>query len=282
MHFAKYVTYWIILSAILTFEYFAIKFMPGYSIIGVFSKISGISFEISTASGRPIGHFFGWTGFGLILITNFYIIRKRSAFLQKFGTSVGWLNFHMFCGLAGPTFIVFHSDFKVRGLVGVSFWSMIIIAVSGIVGRYFYLQVASQTSELEGDSDKWLKKFDEITGKSPIESTQKEKIISSALKFVGVPKSLQEEKGGLALSIFFSSLAGDMRLHWYPIPLIAGHGEGASKVILQYALARRKVLFWEPFQNLFGYWHAFHLPFAFFMYIAAIIHIISSTLFKVH
>lgn len=282
MRFAKYVSYWIALCAVLSYEYFALKFLPDFSVIGRISKIAGSNLELSTLSGRPIGYFFGWTGFGLILATNFYILRKRSAFLQKFGSSVGWLNFHMFCGLAGPTFIIFHSDFKVRGLVGVSFWSMIIIAVSGIVGRYFYLQVASQTSELEEDSEHWLKKFDEITVKRPIESPQKDKIISSALKFVGVPKSLQESQSAFPLSIFISSLAGDLRLYWYPIPLIAGHGESASKVILQYALARRKVLFWEPFQNLFGYWHAFHLPFAFFMYIAAVIHIISSTLFKVH
>jgi hypothetical protein len=37
----------------------------------------------------------------------------------------------------------------------------------------------------------------------------------------------------------------------------------------------------EPFRKMLGYWHSFHLPFALFMYIAAIIHIISALTFGI-
>ena len=37
-------------------------------------------------------------------------------------------------GICGPLFIILHSSFKVGGLVALSFWSMIAVAVSGIAG----------------------------------------------------------------------------------------------------------------------------------------------------
>ena len=37
--------------------------------------------------------------------------------------------------------MVLHSSFKVGGLVSISFWSMVAVALSGVFGRYLYLQI---------------------------------------------------------------------------------------------------------------------------------------------
>jgi hypothetical protein len=49
----------------------------------------------------------------------------------------------------------------------------------------------------------------------------------------------------------------------------------------QYAKVVRQISFLEPFRRFMGYWHTFHLPFAIFMYVIAIIHIITALIFKV-
>jgi hypothetical protein len=41
----------------------------------------------------------------------------------------------------GPLLVILHSTFTVGGLVAVSFWSMIAVAASGILGRYFYQRI---------------------------------------------------------------------------------------------------------------------------------------------
>ena len=49
--------------------------------------------------------------------------------------------------------------------------------------------------------------------------------------------------------------------------------------LYDYAIIKRKIHFSEHFRRLLGYWHSFHLPFAFFMYFVAIIHIAVALIF---
>jgi cytochrome b561 len=46
-------------------------------------------------------------------------------------------------------------------------------------------------------------------------------------------------------------------------------------------MAKRRIAFLEPFRRMLGYWHSFHLPFAFFMYVAAVIHIAAALMFGI-
>jgi len=48
---------------------------------------------------------------------------------------------HIFFGAVGPLFIILHSTFKYNGIVSVSFCSMILVALSGVLGRYLYVQI---------------------------------------------------------------------------------------------------------------------------------------------
>ena len=72
-----------------------------------------------------------------------YSLRKRVRWLQPLGALGKWLSAHVFLGLMGPLLITFHSGFKVGGRVSISYWSMIITMVSGIFGRYIYVQIPS-------------------------------------------------------------------------------------------------------------------------------------------
>lgn len=50
-----------------------------------------------------------------------------------------WLDLHVFTGLVGATFIGFHSTFQARSLVNqVTAVSLIVVIVSGLIGRFFY------------------------------------------------------------------------------------------------------------------------------------------------
>jgi len=91
--------------------------------------------------GGTYGHSFGVIGSALMIVMLLYSVRKRARPLRRAGAVGAWLDFHIFCGIVGPLLVILHSSFKVQGLVALSFWSMIAVALSGVVGRYLYRQI---------------------------------------------------------------------------------------------------------------------------------------------
>ncbi|MCU0455466.1 MAG: hypothetical protein MUE74_04115 [Bacteroidales bacterium] len=89
-----------------------------------------------------IGHGIGILG-SLLMITGIasYMARKRFRFLSRIGKLKYWLEFHIFLCTIGPLLILFHTAFKFGGIVAVSFWCMVAVFLSGIVGRFIYLQI---------------------------------------------------------------------------------------------------------------------------------------------
>ncbi len=87
------------------------------------------------------GHGFGIIG-SLMMIFGvaIYMIRKRTK-LMNFGFLKHWLEFHIFLCTVGPILVLYHTAFKFGGIVAVSFWSMVAVVLSGVVGRFLYVQI---------------------------------------------------------------------------------------------------------------------------------------------
>jgi hypothetical protein len=88
-----------------------------------------------------IGLRLGMIGFFMFLLIYLYPLRKRWAWLGRQGSSRHWLDFHVLLGLAAPMVVAFHSSFKFSGIAGVAYWIMIVVSLSGVVGRYIYAQI---------------------------------------------------------------------------------------------------------------------------------------------
>ena len=88
------------------------------------------------------GHGFGILGsLFMILGVSLYMARKRYRYLYRFGILKHWLEFHIFLCTLGPILVLFHTSFKFGGLVAISFWSMVAVFLSGIIGRFIYIQI---------------------------------------------------------------------------------------------------------------------------------------------
>ncbi len=96
--------------------------------------------------GGVLGRTYGIAGASLMSLMMVYSLRKRLRIFRKLGQLRGWLDFHIYCGVMGPLLIVLHSSLKVTGIVALSFWSMVLVAASGVVGRYLYLQIPRRRS----------------------------------------------------------------------------------------------------------------------------------------
>ena len=231
---------------------------------------------------RPAGDFshgLGIVGSLMMLFMLLYTVRKRTRFFKKWGQLSKWLDVHIFFGIVGPLLVILHTSFKVQGLVAVSFWSMIAVAASGVLGRYLYLQIPRSMGgeELTGQQIDDLKKelVNQIVHENKIDENQLASIEQSL-------SSESKQSRGLIGSLF-AIVSDDLTRPFkmkkfrkkYLGKLNLPH-ELEHKVLsamLDRALLERKVAFLNQVQTLFHYWHVFHKPFAIIMYIIMLVHV---------
>jgi len=198
-------------------------------------------------------HGFGIVGSTMMIMLLTSSIRKRTSLLGNMGFMKNWLNFHIFLGIIGPMLIILHSTLKLNGLVSVSFWSMIAVASSGVLGRYLYLQIPRTIlgNELTLDEVENLNQSlaSEIIEKLSLDINSFEQLEE---EFIG---QVSSKKDILAFIVTF--LTGDLFL----------------KLLNKKAALNRRIQFWNRIHQVFHYWHVFHKPFAIIMYLIMIVHI---------
>ncbi|WP_045118424.1 hypothetical protein [Haliangium ochraceum] len=110
----------------------------GYYQLSLGERLDHPDYEALRPSGS-IGMFYGVVGTVLIFANLLYLARRRLAGFRNFGPMRVWLDLHVFTGLVGATFIIFHSTFQARSWPNqVTAISLIVVIVSGLIGRFFY------------------------------------------------------------------------------------------------------------------------------------------------
>lgn len=67
-----------------------------------------------------------------------YMIRKKGVrYFYEWGKLKHWLEFHIFMSTWGTILVLFHTTFKFGGIISIGFWSLILVWVSGVAGRFF-------------------------------------------------------------------------------------------------------------------------------------------------
>jgi hypothetical protein len=219
--------------------------------------------------GGTVGHGLGIAGASLMTLMLLYSVRKRVKVLRALGKLRDWLDFHIFCGVIGPLLIVLHSSFKVQRLVALSFWSMVAVALSGVLGRYLYLQIPrtragdqlslAEVEEVHGEVTRRLR---EELGEEPL--AELEALAAGGLK----PETP-------LLPLLLRLPVEGIRLRWR-LRAFRRRFHGSSELTRsarQKALLHRRLLLWNRLQELFHHWHVIHKPFAIVMYVFLIVHV---------
>ena len=74
----------------------------------------------------------------------------------------------LMAGTVGPMFVALHSALKLSSWVSLAFWSMVIVAVSGFIGRYLYTQVPELSSGRELEELDHERAFSQHRGRHPV------------------------------------------------------------------------------------------------------------------
>lgn len=222
-------------------------------------------------------HGFGIIGSLMLILLLGYSVRKRFRFMRKMGVLRRWLNVHIFFGTIGPLLIILHSTFKLNGLVSVSFWAMIGVALSGVVGRYLYIQIPRTISGNELTKEEARDEFEELSKR-----IQNQFGLHSG-KMANLPDLLSEytdtEQKKSFGTYFVTNLTRYFRLRKTKKKLVSEFKIPVSqtrpliKLIKQQVIIERRLRFWNIIHELFHYWHVIHKPFAVIMYIIMFVHI---------
>ncbi len=199
--------------------------------------------------------------------------------MHRWGLLKHWLEFHIFLCTLGPLMVLFHTAFKFGGLVSISFWSMVAVFLSGIAGRFIYLQIPrtiegrelslSEVKNLRTDVNQGIRS---VAGMS-------EQLIEVLTKTMEDGENARMTKG------FVSAIFSDRSLVRKVDSLLKVRGmeKGsrrkirklvASELSLNHRIARL-----HKMQQLFRYWHVAHLPFALVMMVIMVIHVVVTILF---
>lgn len=106
----------------------------------------------SPAGKPPLAYPLGWAGLGSMLLAQLYSLRRRIGALGRLGSLPAWLEAHIFLGLQGGLFVLYHSlGAALRPSVAALGLALVAaILVTGLAGRTCYgLLWAAQQEVME-------------------------------------------------------------------------------------------------------------------------------------
>lgn len=244
-------------------------------------------------SGDDIGYNMGLVGGLLMLSLLIYPLRKRMKFMSRMGSMQSWFRYHQVAGITGPLLVLYHSTFRIGSMNGrVALYSMILVAASGLVGRFLYRHIHKgmygqhlTMRDAEEDMKKSAEDVRSIFAEYPqIEAKlMKFRIMAFASEgslWARVWRFVTLKSRGRRLSL-------SVRNHIKKALYKAKHENRLTRNqrILTYQLAKQKtdafvdavceasqLASWE---RLFSLWHVLHVPFLYLLVVSGIVHVVA-------
>lgn len=240
------------------------------------------------------GYWLGVAGGVSMLLLFTYPLRKRWRVTYNWGASKYWFMAHMVLGIMGPWLILLHSTFHIGSTnAAVALFSMIIVALSGVVGRFLYVRLHA---DLRGEKAT-------LAGLRSAMGNQHQ---AADTRLQGMPSVLQAlhafERDALengpaqgprhlwrlfVLPIQRQRVAqqckaevkqrikqGASSQKWSKTQAVARYRACCAQVD-DYAMAVQRAAQFQTFERLFSMWHVAHVPFVWIMVLCAIFHVVA-------
>jgi hypothetical protein len=240
------------------------------------------------------GYWLGIAGGSLMLLLLFYPLRKRLRSSRVVGTVPFWFRLHMILGLIGPTLILFHSNFRWGSFnSNVAMVAMLIVAISGIVGRFLYGKIhlglygrKAELREILADAAT----LERLAGDGlPLG----EQVVEGLSEFA---RHGTEARGGIILGFLSLPilavqarvvrrrllddarrlLRAEGKRRGWSRRMRAQRFDAVAEIVALHLTAVKKAAAFEFYDRLFGLWHVLHLPLFFILLLAASMHVVSA------
>ncbi|MDH5755412.1 MAG: hypothetical protein OEZ55_01925 [Nitrospinota bacterium] len=288
LHIFLWITGVLICTAILIESYLQLK-GSSYHILGFIQNFGFLEkYTRADSPSKGIWHLIGIVGSACFIIMMSYSIRKRFSFMVDVGSLRSWLDVHMFLGIVGTILTTTHTTYKFGGLVSISFWCMVIVASSGLLGRYLYGWIPHQVSGKELEMEE-IRAYLEASDQQMQDALGKDPQIVNYYDRISSPPGSDQDNAVVAIfKMFFYDLANTLLIGKIWVELMSDKTMPTSVKKQLFSMIREKnnMLrsrnFLSTAQRLLHYWHVFHKPLAVMMFIVMFIHIIVWYLFGAH
>jgi len=232
-------------------------------------------------------------GGSMMLALFSYPLRKYVRFMQGLGKVKWWFWTHLFLGIAGPWLILVHSSFHVGSLnAGVALYSMVIVVISGVVGRFIYVRInrglngermslaelRERAGMVESDARSKLDFSPEV--KARLLAFEQHELRASPgwlthlrqVTLLPLQQTIAYLRCASVLRRRLREMAAEQG--WAPDDL-RRRQRRALRLVHRYLDAVVRVAQYSAYERLFALWHLAHLPFVYLLIISAVVHVVA-------
>jgi hypothetical protein len=229
-----------------------------------------------------VGQSAGIVALTLFLFLWLYPLRKRWRALAFTGALGRWLDLHIAAGLCLPLLSALHAGWRFDGLIGLGFWAMFLVFLSGLVGRYLYTRIPRSRVGLELTMAEVNTRRKELLGEIETVTGLEANVLKQVLATDPTPFVRQ------SLPRTLLRLLTDDLARWRAVWALrrhcraahaSGKGPGPATLNRILKLARRQMALGQQLRMLeathkvFRFWHVAHLPVAITALLAVLIHV---------
>ena len=243
--------------------------------------------------GSHLGYYMGLVGSVFMAMLLLYPLRKRLRILRGWGATKGWFATHMMLGIAAPLLILVHSRFQIGSVnAGVALTCMLLVASSGIVGRFIYTRIhhglygqRMTLAELQSQAglnagelhsklsfaprvEQWLRAFEAAATERP------RNFVHGLWRFftIGLRARWTERR---CVREFAHVYRMHARSFGWDAARQQRHLAGGREFIGHYVQGAQRVAEFARYERLFSLWHLLHVPLLWMMLLSAIAHVVA-------
>jgi hypothetical protein len=242
-------------------------------------------------SGDDTGYWVGVTGAVMMLLLLSYPVRKYVRFAHGWGNIRVWFWLHIALGVFGPLLILLHSNFHTASLnAAVALYSMLIVAGSGVVGRFIFQHINRGLHGEQTDLQTLMRNagMDKEDARSRLafaphveqrlkdfelreQNTEQGWIPNfRAVLWLPVQQYLVYRQCAAELDALLPKMAASQ--HWSKQDLKRRRSR-AKKTVDAYLNSVVRVAQFSAYSFLFSLWHVAHIPFVYVLIVTTLVHV---------
>ncbi len=260
---------------------------------------TNLEYYITAESG--IGYVLGVVGTVMMLITLLYSLRKRLKSMSKWGQIRNWFTIHMILGIYGPVLTLYHCNFSIGSSQNekIAVISMLVVVVSGIVGRYIHdkiryglykheaaLEQLQLVKLLTEDELSDLYKEDPSLFKDILRHSEDIQLDSSGLirsffRMITYNTATRLSYSITRKEIKIACKEIAVRENWAPQKYLATYHK-ANHFLKAHYITIRKIASFAFYERIFSIWFFLHIPLFYMLIVSIAFHIWAVHIYSAH
>lgn len=244
-------------------------------------------------AGDDVGYALGLVGGVMMLLLFTYPLRKYVRALHGWGKVKAWFVVHMVLGVGAPLLILMHSTFHVGSLnAAVALYSMLVVAASGVIGRFIYLRVhrglSGEKANLRALQARAGLDRNEAQSRLHFAPAVEARLQAFAETELGAPPGwatwlrqifVLPLRAGWVYAVCCVGLRAPLRRiavrrDWRRAD-VARRRRLAHKLVRRYLSSVVRVAQFTAYERLFALWHVAHVPFVYLLVVSAVVHVVA-------